>query len=190
VHFIVWIEGFSTLVGLGILALLSAFFEYKSQKTIFEQNEIGEEIKKIKIMRDEILFVEKEVNLVVGDIVKLEAGKEISGDGILVWGRNVFCDQSMLTGESTLAEKVKYEEALERTESIQTGPAMEDFSPILLSGSKVIEGEGYYLTLAVGIRTTEAKFLTLPASNIDFSQLELQLENLAAKIAKVIQMMC
>jgi P-type E1-E2 ATPase len=38
--------------------------------------------------------------IVVGDIIKLEKGKEIPADCILISGNNMTCDESSLTGET------------------------------------------------------------------------------------------
>ena len=78
--------------------------------------------------------------LMVGDLVEIETGEILSVDGLLVQGNNINADESSMTGESHYIEKevpTKY-------------TADEGVNPFLISGSKIMEGTGSMLVLAVG----------------------------------------
>lgn len=92
-------------------------------------------------------------DVVVGDIVVIETGMEIAGDGYVVDASMVLVDESSLTGESELMKKEVLDRCLELAErSRQEGNENTHSvpSPILLAGTKVMQGHGAYIVLNVG----------------------------------------
>ena len=87
-------------------------------------------------------------DLVVGDIMLLEAGDVVPVDGVLLDGYNISCDESTATGESDTIRKVPAEIALDNTPADVKFD--EDFDPFILSGAKVLEGFGKFVVTAVG----------------------------------------
>ena len=58
--------------------------------------------------------------------------------------------------------------------------------PFLLSGSKVLEGKGHYVVIAVGPHSFQGKiFMSLRSSQPDQTRMQKQLADLAEKIAKL-----
>jgi len=92
-------------------------------------------------------------DVVVGDIVVIEPGMEIAGDGYVVDASMVLVDESSLTGESELMKKEVLDRCLELAERCrQEGNDSCHYvpSPILLAGTKVMQGFGAYIVLNVG----------------------------------------
>jgi len=87
----------------------------------------------------------------VGDIAIMEPGEIIPCDGVLVSGHNIKCDESGATGESDAVKKVVYEEVLGHKDGKK--------DCFLLSGSKVLEGVGTYVVVAVGERSFNGRIL-------------------------------
>ena len=87
----------------------------------------------------------------VGDIATMEPGDIIPCDGVLISGHNIKCDESDLTGESYAIKKVIYEEVL--------GDKDDRKDCFLLSGSKVQDGVGTYVVIAVGERSFNGRIL-------------------------------
>ena len=87
----------------------------------------------------------------MGDIAIMEPGEVIPCDGVLISGHNIRCDESGATGESDAIKKVVYEEVL------KDGEGKKDC--FLLSGSKVLEGIGTYVVIAVGERSFNGRIL-------------------------------
>jgi P-type Ca2+ transporter type 2C len=79
--------------------------------------------------------------LVVGDIVQLNAGDKIPADGVMILGSDVICDESALTGESEGRHKEHWEAG----------------DPFLLSGSTLSSGYCEMVVTAVGIQSRWGK---------------------------------
>ena len=100
-------------------------------------------------------------HIVTGDLVVLEHGDQIPGDGLFVSGHNLRADQSPLTGE---AEMVRIDEE----------------NPFLLSGCQIVEGDGLMLITAVGMNSQWGQVLAnLPLETPD-TPLQEKLDSLAA----------
>ena len=90
-------------------------------------------------------------DVVVGDLMHIEAGDVIPVDAVLVAGYNIVCDESAATGESDSLKKVPAGVALKAT---QPGAKFnKKYDPFILSGSKVLGGVGRCIVTAVGINS-------------------------------------
>lgn len=74
----------------------------------------------------------------MGDIVYIETGNILPVDGVVFQGSNLSIDESSITGETDLIKKVPPENYAGKE------------NPFLVSGSKVMEGTGAMIALAVG----------------------------------------
>ena len=83
-------------------------------------------------------------NVVVGDIIELNAGSIIPADVMLIESKDLFLNQSVFTGESVLVEK-----------TIVTNDAKEIFgiNNICLMGSSVVSGSGKAVVIETGFNT-------------------------------------
>lgn len=99
-------------------------------------------------------------DVVVGDICVLEPGEIIPVDGIFLRGHNVRCDESGATGESDAVRKAPFEECWAEHEAFLAGEGEETKKdPFLISGSKVLEGVGAYVVVAVGERSFNGRIM-------------------------------
>ncbi len=70
-----------------------------------------------------------------GDLIVLKQGDAIVADGVFISGSELQVDESPLTGETEAVNK--------------------DFEhPFLMSGTAVLDGEGVFLVVSVGIHST------------------------------------
>lgn len=83
--------------------------------------------------------------LVVGDIVLLDAGDYVPADGRLLDAGSLKVDEGMLTGESTSAEK----EVTDITSTVPIG----DRTNMVFSGTIVTYGRGKFLVTSTGNNT-------------------------------------
>ena len=106
--------------------------------------------------------------MLVSDIALLEPGEIVPCDGVFLSGHNVRCDESGATGESDAIKKVSYDEclALRQTDE-QEGTARGDTLThiyghtdcFIISGSKVLEGVGSYVVVAVGQKSFNGRIM-------------------------------
>lgn len=68
----------------------------------------------------------------------LEPGEVLPVDGLFLRGHNLTCDESSATGES---------------DALKKGELEANKDPFLVSGSKILEGTGRILVVAVGKST-------------------------------------
>lgn len=86
----------------------------------------------------------------MGDVAICEPGDTIPCDGVILQGHNLKCDESAATGESDAIKKMTLEHCVETLSEGNPGPAHTDC--VLVSGSKVLEGVGKYVIVAVGTK--------------------------------------
>jgi Ca2+-transporting ATPase len=106
-------------------------------------------------------YVQQEV--VVGDVALLEPGEIVSCDGIFLSGHNVRCDESSATGESDAIKKASYNDCL----LLKTPGGVHGTSQyvsahtdcFVVSGSKVLEGVGSYIVVAVGTKSFNGRIM-------------------------------
>lgn len=70
--------------------------------------------------------------------MQVETGEIFPVDGFLLKGNNLVCDESSITGETDPIKK------------FAIGQPGKTARPFLISGSKVVEGSGEMVVLAVG----------------------------------------
>ena len=95
----------------------------------------------VKVLRNANLTETKRRNIVVGDLVLISEGDEVSADGELLEAVGLVVDESQLNG----GEKVAKQAPREGEESVATN--------YVLRGSKVLRGHGLFRVQFVGNRT-------------------------------------
>ena len=218
-----WVEGVAIMVAVIIVVVVGSINDWQKERQFKKLNEKKED-RNVKVIRD---GAEKVINIkvrsilhflapslsanvnkqdvVVGDIALLEPGEVVPCDGVFLSGHNVKCDESGITGESDAIKKLSYEECVKGEESGNLPGHTDCF---VVSGSKVLEGVGSYVVIAVGTksfngrimmgeylrhkmlsRTFEADdltcFLTALRTENDNTPLQVKLNNLAELIAKL-----
>ena len=134
---------FSLIVGtIFISAIISLMQQTKSdnaakklQKMITNQMEV---------IRDEVQSTIDVEDIVPGDIVKLSSGDMIPGDVRFLDAKDLFVDQSSLTGESNPVEKFSYSKDNEDVTDIQN---------IGFMGTNIVSGTATAIVLATGNNT-------------------------------------
>ena len=86
-----------------------------------------------------------------GDLVVLSEGDRVPADAVVLEGRNIQVDESLLTGESVPVNKTQAAQAT------QMGRPGGDESPFVFSGSMVVRGKGIAEVKATGAHTELGK---------------------------------
>ena len=90
-------------------------------------------------------------DVVRGDLVVLSEGDRVPADGIVLEGRNLSVNESLLTGESVPVRK-----SAGKRDTPMTRPGGEDL-PCVFSGTLVVQGRGVAQVLATGLATELGK---------------------------------
>jgi magnesium-transporting ATPase (P-type) len=80
-------------------------------------------------------------------------GMEVPADGLLIHGADITTDESAMTGETLPIKKdimMKCNSQREEMIKMDNKDAHELSSPIMMSGSRVLSGEGKMIVIAVG----------------------------------------
>ncbi|MBN2143238.1 MAG: cation-translocating P-type ATPase [Candidatus Aureabacteria bacterium] len=88
------------------------------------------------------------------DVVILSEGDRVPADGIVLWGRNLTVDESLLTGESVPVRKLPVSGEKENMEMSRPGG---DDLPFVYSGTLVVQGQGVTTVKSTGIKTEIGK---------------------------------
>ena len=105
--------------------------------------------------------------MVVGDVAILDPGEVVPSDGVFLYGYNVRCDESSITGESDVIKKVPYEEC---RVAKATGHLPAHADCFVISGSKVVEGVGKYLIIAVGELSCNGRIMMGVSSVLSYNK--------------------
>ena len=142
-----WIEGFGIFIAVFIIVSVTAVNNYLKEKQ-FRKLYAQLDDRKVNVVRLGKIYNISIYDLLVGDIMKIETGEIFPVDGILINGYSMSVDESSMTGESDQVKKLPYHPNDDGTRKID---------PFLMSGSKVIEGTGEMLVIAVGERSVQGK---------------------------------
>ncbi len=170
-----WYETIGIAVAILLATLVSTISEYGSEAA-FEKLQESADISTCRVIRNGVTCEARSEDLVVGDIVLLQAGESIPSDGILLQG-SLRVDQSALNGES--AEAVKRPIDDRSTDDPLTDPH------ILLRGSVVCSGEGIMEVTKTGDATFYGMVAKELQSQTRESPLKSRLSTLAKQISKL-----
>ena len=99
----------------------------------------------------------------VGDVIQIFEGTEIPADGLVIASSELMTDESAMTGETDPLKKNTISQCIQKRNEIQSEGAEKEAdhhsvpSPVLLSGTKVISGEGFFLVIVVGDSSSVGK---------------------------------
>ncbi|KAK1829557.1 hypothetical protein QBC39DRAFT_413215, partial [Podospora conica] len=166
-----WIEGVTIAVAILVIVFGQAINDKVRNKKFVKLNEKKQD-RSVAVVRSGKTSVISVFDILVGDIVRLEAGDVVPADGVLVDGFAVQCDESPLTGESELVEKTPAREAEARGSG--------DY--VIQSGTMVEHGVGTYLVTAVGVNSTYGRIRMSLRNDVEETPLQQKLGRLAKQI--------
>ncbi|WP_443029256.1 calcium-translocating P-type ATPase, PMCA-type [Spirulina sp. CS-785/01] len=144
-----YIEGIGIIVAILIATTVGFLNEYKASQEFDILNQVNNETP-VKVVRDGKYTTIPKQEVVVGDIVLIEAGDEIPADGQLFGAVSLKVNESSLTGESTPVPKVHRNAILADHNTPYTADKV-------LRGTSVVDGHGTVKITAVGDDTEIGK---------------------------------
>jgi Ca2+-transporting ATPase len=193
-----WVEGVAIMIAVLIVVVVGSINDWQKERQFMTLNEKKEE-RGVKVIRNGIERLIDVKEVVVGDVALLEPGEIVPCDGIFLSGHSVRCDESAATGESDAIKKASYVDCLALKQALSgvrsEGGALggehvgEHLSThtdcFVVSGSKVLEGIGSYLVVAVGTKSFNGRIMMALRTDTEHTPLQLKLNVLAELIAKL-----
>ena len=137
-----------------------------------------------KVIRDGKLCIIKSEDLVVGDIIHLEAGDAVPADARILECASMKIEEAALTGESVPV--LKTDEALESAE-VPLG----DRKNMVYMGSTVVYGRGTAVVTGTGMSTEMGKIAdALTQAKEEATPLQVKLAGLSRTLTKLVLIIC
>lgn len=172
-----WFEPVGILIAIVIANGVASVSENKQENKASALKEEEEAKERAKVIRDEQLMEVHVSDIVVGDIVYLQAGDKIPADGIILQGQ-LKVDQAALNGETEEADKIQC-----------PSDAKYDIKNLLnkyyaYRGTVVCGGEGYMQVNVVGDKTLFGELALEVQEETRETPLQVKLGTLAQQISK------
>ncbi|MBR5539670.1 MAG: calcium-translocating P-type ATPase, PMCA-type [Clostridia bacterium] len=159
-------------------AVLGVYQESKAEKAIEALQEMSAATS--KVLRDGKLTIVKSEDLVVGDVVILEAGDAVPADGRIIDNASMKIEEAALTGESVPVNKML--EIINLADESKDVP-LGDRKNMVYMGSTVVYGRGAFVVTATGMETEMGKIADALANAAE-GQTPLQIK--LAQLSKIL----
>jgi Ca2+-transporting ATPase len=173
----------------GIVLLALVFFntmigylqEFKAEKLI-------ESLEKLVVAKAKVQRVGKEVEipsyeLVVGDVVRIEAGDSVPADLRVLREDELTTNDFALTGESNPTRKFKH--------ALSGNVPLSARQNLVFMGTTVATGEGYGVVVATGMHTELGRIASLSQeTKKSLSPLQMEMNNIATKVTWGTVLLC
>jgi P-type Ca2+ transporter type 2C len=168
-----YIEAISIAVVILVNALIGFLMEMQARSSMKALKEM--DIIKSKVIRDGKVHEIPSEKITPGDLVLLEAGDIIPGDGRLVESNQLQCDESSLTGESL--------PSLKNIEELSKETVLGDRINMIFKGSSVMNGNGKAIITGIAKNTELGKITSLVESSVNTqTPLDKKLHELSKKL--------
>ncbi|MBO4513059.1 MAG: calcium-translocating P-type ATPase, PMCA-type [Victivallales bacterium] len=171
-----WYEPLGIFVAIIIANGVAAIFEYKQEGKASALKHEANSKEKAKVVRDGGLGELPIDDIVVGDVVYLQAGDKIPADGTLLDG-SLKVDQAALNGESEEAPKVALEQGAEYNTKDLLNPYY------IYRGTVICAGEAYQEVKVVGDKTEFGQAALAAQEEERATPLQVKLGKLAKQIS-------
>jgi len=158
-----WYETLGMLISILLSSLISTLSEYGSNKS-FKRLQSEYESIRVRVKRNGEMTSVKSGEIVVSDIVFLEAGEVVPADGVIISG-SIGVDESSINGEAR--EVIKNKEEL------------------VMKGSIVLSNSAIMRVVAVGINTIYGDIAKELNEKVPDSPMKLRLHHLAKIISRI-----
>lgn len=168
-----------------INAVLGVYQEHKAEKAIDALREMAAATS--KVLRDGTLVQVKSEDLVVGDVVVLEAGDSVPADCRIIESADLKTQESALTGESVPVEKTSDALSLHGAKEVPLG----DRKNMAYMGSAVVYGRGKAVVVATGMNTEMGKIAdALSKAKQSLTPLQIKLSQLSKVLTYLVVGIC
>ena len=160
-------EGVSILFAILLCVIVGSWNNYAKEQQ-FQKLMSAREERDIVVIRGGKDVAISVHSLLVGDILKINAGDQLPADCILLAGSKVFADESSQTGETRDIDKHPLDL------NAQTA-----VNPFLISGTMLKEGKGVAVVVCVGSSTRMGRIREMMEEEDEMTPLQRKLERIA-----------
>ena len=169
-----------------INAVLGVYQESKAEKAIEALQEMSAATS--KVLRDGKVQVVHSEDLVVGDVVLLEAGDAVPADARIIENASLKIEEAALTGESVPV--TKFIDIINLKEGEKDVP-LGDRKNMMYMGSTVVYGRGQAVITATGMDTEMGKIAdALTQAQEGQTPLQIKLSQLSGILTKLVLVIC
>lgn len=181
-----WAEVIIILVVVLLNAILGVIQESKAEEAILALQTMTAAT--CKVLRDGKMKVIHAEDVVVGDVVLLEAGDSVAADGRIIENASLKIEEAALTGESVPVNKVLETLHLKNDqENIPLG----DRKNMCYMGSTVVYGRGKIVITQTGMDTEMGKIAgVLSQTKEEQTPLQCKLDELGIMLSKIVLGIC
>ena len=186
-----WVEGFTILIAVAVVTLVSASMNHSKQKKFRELQGIHKSRAGVSLLRNSNWKVLHPEEVLVGDIISIETGSIIPADGLIIKANSLQINEAALTGENDLMQKETLNKCKKlRRKILKQSKENPEFvtnkhdvpSPVIISGTSVAQGTGIFVAIAVGPNSKEGRVTGLAENNTEETPLEKKLKDIAKKL--------
>ncbi|KAM0344104.1 hypothetical protein ACHAPU_007825 [Fusarium lateritium] len=167
-----WVDGVTIVIAILVIIIASAATDWQKNYKFKKVNERKQQ-RDLTVVRSGKLQRISVYDVVVGDILHLEAGDVVAVDGVLVQASSLQMNESSISGEADLVHKSVPKASHSITSRID---------PFILSGTTVARGVGYYLVTAVGVNSTYGRILMSLRDEVKETPLQAKLGRLGKQL--------
>ena len=162
-------------------ALLGFFQQYRAEKAMRALKQMT--VPQSRVMRNGVLSFLSATELVVGDIVLLEAGNAVPADIRLIESINLKIDEAALTGESHAVDKI--------THPLTTDDlALGDKINMAFKGTFITYGRGVGAVIAVGMQTELGRIAKMLQENELLTPLQQRMAVFGKRLSFLVLFLC
>ncbi len=157
----------------------------------FQENKANQSLKKLRsmvsykavVLRDGVFVQVQSTEIVVGDILSIEAGDKVQADGRVISCNELQLNEAALTGESKPVDK--------QTGELPKDTVLAEQCNMVFRGTTVIRGKATVLITAIGTATQIGQIATLVLrTDNEETPLQRSLRSLSKTIALFVLLLC
>lgn len=167
-----WVDGVTVVVAILVIVFASAATDWQKNHKFEKLNERKEQ-RDVTVVRSGKPQRVSIHEVMVGELMRIEAGDIVAVDGIAVHAAGVQINESSISGESELVHKHA---------ATSESP---DADPFILSGTTVAGGYGTFLVTSVGVNSTYGRTLMSLRTDVEETPLQQRLGKLAKQLITI-----
>eukprot|EP01033_Poteriospumella_lacustris_P003606 gene3605-2599_t len=163
-----WVDGTAIFIAVFLVSNISAANDYSKQLQFRKLEESSQESDRCSVLRDGVIERIHPTDVVVGDVLVLQAGEMVPADAVMMDPITILCNESSLTGEPEDLKKNRNNDCF------------------LLSSCLITEGEdSKALSIGIGLHSQWGKIKANLVSESVNTPLQDKLEDMATMIGKI-----